>query len=403
MKVWKLVSGIISLVIVLIILFQSCAVGVANTMSKSDDMSGTLGVLVAMLLIAAGIVSIVVKNSQNKKSYIPLIILYGLGALIGFTSSGKYADLVVWAVWCLVCAIVAAVGLVKQESEQEGTNKPLYKQWWFWLSIGAAVIFVFIVIANVSNNKNFSKNNSSEDIETTEKLETVPDSEIDYVYSNPEKYAGKRVIIKGRVSDSVEKTKDGVSFTVYADPHSIKKSATIYAGDLDVDIKDEDYVVIDGVVLSDEDVEDFNMSDVNIDATKVKKSNYIDVCSPTLKTYKINKTINQRGYKVTLKKVELAKNETRAYIKVKNSGKAEFDLYEHSAKLIQGHKQYETDNNFDADYPELPDSMEKGIKAKTILSFKKIKVNKSFTLKIPASSDDYEENITDYVFNVNIK
>ena len=34
MKVWKLVSGIISLVLVLVIIFQSCAVGISNAMSK---------------------------------------------------------------------------------------------------------------------------------------------------------------------------------------------------------------------------------------------------------------------------------------------------------------------------------------------------------------------------------
>ena len=399
MKVWKLVSGIISLVLVLIIIFQSCAVGISNAMSKSDDASGAVGILVAILLIAAGVVSIVVRKSVNKKTYIPLIVLYGLATLIGIVGAGNYSDLTVWSVWCFVCCMIAVIGMVK-------CIKPeliLHKKWWFWIWVVGITIVSIAMLFIPSKSDNIK--NGSKQISKKEAKEAVlvPEKELDYVYSTPEKYVGKRVIIKGKVSDSVKKSKDGMTFDIYADPNSLNKNSTIYYDKLDINVKDEDYVIIDGIVLGEEDVDDLNLSDVNIKATKITKSNYIEVCSPTIRTYKINKTINQKGYKVILKKVELAKNQTRAYVTVKNSGSGEFDLYDSSAKLIQGHKQYDPDTDFDANYPDFPDTIDKGVKAKGVISFPKIKNNKSFTLKIPASSDNYEEDIKDYVFNVHVK
>ena len=85
MKTWKLVSGIISIVLFAFVMFQSCA---------------------------GGIVSIATRNG-SKGGNIALIVLFALGALCGFTMAGSYADLNVWAAWCLICAVFAAVSLKK--------------------------------------------------------------------------------------------------------------------------------------------------------------------------------------------------------------------------------------------------------------------------------------------------
>jgi hypothetical protein len=56
MKVWKLVSGILSIVLFLIVSFQSCAAGISNTLSDNGEVGGSAGVLVAIFLLAGGIV-----------------------------------------------------------------------------------------------------------------------------------------------------------------------------------------------------------------------------------------------------------------------------------------------------------------------------------------------------------
>lgn len=113
MKIWRLVSGILSMVSFLIITFQSCAVGFVNAVEDNkDDTSGAGGVLVAFGLLVAGIVATALWKKTSKGGDIALIVLYGLTALMGFANQGTFSDLVIWSSWALICAIMAAIALI---------------------------------------------------------------------------------------------------------------------------------------------------------------------------------------------------------------------------------------------------------------------------------------------------
>ena len=112
MKVWKLVSGVLSIVFFVIVTFQSCAAGVVNAISENGEVSGTAGLFVAVFLLAGGIISIASRKSQGKGGNIAMIIIFGLAALIGFANFGSYSDLVVWSGWCLINAVTAIISLV---------------------------------------------------------------------------------------------------------------------------------------------------------------------------------------------------------------------------------------------------------------------------------------------------
>ena len=112
MKTWKLVSGILSIVLFMIVSFQSCAVGFVNTVTENGQSSGSAGILVAIVMLSGGIVSIVTRNG-SKGGNIALIVLFGLGTLVGFSLAGDFADLNIWAGWCLINAIIAVVSLIK--------------------------------------------------------------------------------------------------------------------------------------------------------------------------------------------------------------------------------------------------------------------------------------------------
>ena len=47
MKVWKLVSGILSMVLFILVAFQSCAAGVSNALENNGEVSGSAGLIVA--------------------------------------------------------------------------------------------------------------------------------------------------------------------------------------------------------------------------------------------------------------------------------------------------------------------------------------------------------------------
>lgn len=122
MKTWKLISGILSIVLAAFVLFQSMAVGLGNSLSENGETSGSAGFLVAILLIAAGITAIVVRKSVRKGAHIALVIMYGLAAITGFTMAGSYEDLKIWATWCLICAILAVVAIFKSKKVVDEDN-----------------------------------------------------------------------------------------------------------------------------------------------------------------------------------------------------------------------------------------------------------------------------------------
>lgn len=118
-RIWKLVSGILSIVLSMLVIFQSCAAGIVNTLSSNGEVSGSAGIIVAIMLLAGGIVSIAVRNSTGIGGNISLIVMYGLGALVGAVLAGTmFTDLYIWAAWCLACAVLAVISLIKNKSAQ---------------------------------------------------------------------------------------------------------------------------------------------------------------------------------------------------------------------------------------------------------------------------------------------
>lgn len=113
MKVWKLIAGILSIILFAVVTFQSCAAGFVNVVENNGGTSGSVGIMVGILMLAGGIVSIATRNKTVKGPDITLIILFGLAAIIGFTGYGNYSDLIIWSVWCLINAVLAAICVIK--------------------------------------------------------------------------------------------------------------------------------------------------------------------------------------------------------------------------------------------------------------------------------------------------
>lgn len=112
MKVWKLVSGVISLVLSVLVLMQSCVVGFGEALTDAESMSGTSGIVVAFLMIAGGIVSIVTRNA-GRGGGVATAIIYFLAAVVGFAGAGVYTDLNIWAAWCAICVVLAVIAAIR--------------------------------------------------------------------------------------------------------------------------------------------------------------------------------------------------------------------------------------------------------------------------------------------------
>lgn len=93
MRTWKLVSGIISIVLSVFVVFQSMMAGLANALEANEQSSGSAGLVVSICMLCGGIVSIVSRKNNSKGTNIALIILFGLATLTGFVLAGNYSDL----------------------------------------------------------------------------------------------------------------------------------------------------------------------------------------------------------------------------------------------------------------------------------------------------------------------
>lgn len=110
MRIWKIGSGVLSVALSLFVVCQAFWGGALNLLTGSAP-SGGAGLVVAATLLAGGIISIAASGGSLGAD-IAMITLYGLGALVGFTMSGRYADLMIWALWCFLCAVLALVDFV---------------------------------------------------------------------------------------------------------------------------------------------------------------------------------------------------------------------------------------------------------------------------------------------------
>lgn len=117
MKTAKLVTGILSIVLSVFVLFQSCAAGLGNTLAENGEVGGSGGLLVAVFLLVSGIVTVVTRNG-SKGGSIACTIMYVLGGVLGLATAGSYGDLYIWAVLCFILAAMHIVSIVMMNKKQ---------------------------------------------------------------------------------------------------------------------------------------------------------------------------------------------------------------------------------------------------------------------------------------------
>lgn len=120
MKTARMIIGIVSMVLFILIMFQSCAAGLSNTLSENGEVSGSAGFMLAVCMLVAGIVGVAGKKS--KPCSIVAGSFYALGGIIGIANVGTFADLQIWSILSLIFAaffIVSGIIQKKKSSEPE--------------------------------------------------------------------------------------------------------------------------------------------------------------------------------------------------------------------------------------------------------------------------------------------
>ena len=226
--------------------------------------------------------------------------------------------------------------------------------------------------------------------------------EIKSLYTVPENYKNHYVEIVGRVFTTPGYADNCVTFQMYADIENSENNTIVYVFDKNFEVKQNDYVRIVGKVgetFEGENAFGGTVSCPTVTAKEYAVISYQDALAPALKTVEVNQTQTQLGYSVTIQKIEYAEKETRAYIKVDNQGTDKFSVYTFNSILTQNGKQYEEQDNWDADYPEVQTDLLVGNSSEGVIVFPTIS-DGNFTLIIEGNSDNWEENIEPYTFNI---
>ena len=117
MKTTKLVIGIISMVLFVLVSFQSCAAGLGNALTDNGEVSGTAGMLLAFCMLIAGIVGVATRKSKGGGIVAGLFYLFG--GLLGIANYGSFADLAIWSVLCFIFGALFIIGSLKMKKESK--------------------------------------------------------------------------------------------------------------------------------------------------------------------------------------------------------------------------------------------------------------------------------------------
>ena len=269
-------------------------------------------------------------------------------------------------------------------------------------------IAVAILLAGCSGNtESGSQEPTRRPSESVEEPQMAPltEDEIKRMYSSPEDYIGRTVELVGQVFAGVDYDEDGVYFQMWANAENFNNNTVVAYLDPSFTVKDNQYVRVKGTVadvLVGENMMGATVTAPLIRADELAVLTYKEAVMPTIAVAEATtKTIEQRGYSVTVQTVELAEEETRAYISVTNNGSSTFSLYEFNMFLIQDGTQYEYTWNFMADYPELQTDIRPGITSEGVVVFPAIK-EAPFQIIMEGDSGDWNEELEEYIFDFNI-
>lgn len=229
----------------------------------------------------------------------------------------------------------------------------------------------------------------------------LDESEIDKAYGDPDSYKGKYITIGGIVFGEPDVGEDGMAFQMYADPINYGKNTVVYfLGDADITVGD--YVMVDGMIRGAYEYTSVIGAEVTallIETENVRLSDYIECCAPTIKEVVLEQTIDQKGYCVTVEKVEFAETETRLYLTVTNNGTDEFSVAPYNIKIVQNQKQYEYQYNFN--YEEVQTNLLPNTSTSGIVVFPPMDSEAGFTIYCDPYCGDWYADLEDYVFEYN--
>lgn len=271
------------------------------------------------------------------------------------------------------------------------------------LTIGIMAILVSYLCGALSGKGRKNKQASVEQQETQSEENKYTSDSIDVVSSNPDAYKGKYITFDVRSIDKIQEDSDSVYYQVYTDMNYGNSVIVEAPKDTVPAINTSEYVVVDGKIdgtYSGTTIVGVDKEWAYIVADSITPSTYIDTFGKADTTWDFSdQTISQNGVDVQVTKIEFNSIETRVYVTVTNNSSYDFNSSWYDAKIVQNGQQYDTTQNYDADYQELPFSLLPGATSSGVIVFPVISQSE-MQLHIEGTSDDWKTEFEPFEFTL---
>lgn len=263
-----------------------------------------------------------------------------------------------------------------------------------------------LIIAGCTDNQATTADGTTKEkpIKTTQAKESFTNDNYKKLASSPDKYKGSPVELNGKIFNEVQEGEKQTGFQMWVDPKNSEGNTIVIYDGIGLGLKSNDFIKVTGKVegsFEGENMMGAKLTVPRIIASKIEKVSAADVLAPTENTVQVDQTQTQHGIAITLEQIEFAKDETRVFVKVRNGSKAKASFYSFNAKLTQGSSQFEPENSFEANYPEVQSNLLPGIESSGVIAFKEIDyAANSCMVYLEIGSDDWNLNFKPYTFNV---
>lgn len=106
-KLWPIPVGIISMFLSLPLFVVAPLLGLSNTAEKNGEFSGTIALIIGIMLLSAGIVVICLRERAEKTAATTLYVFAMIAGLFGIFTG--YPQFSVWVFPSIACFVVCAI------------------------------------------------------------------------------------------------------------------------------------------------------------------------------------------------------------------------------------------------------------------------------------------------------
>lgn len=207
--------------------------------------------------------------------------------------------------------------------------------------------------------------------------------------SEPEQHKGATAEIIGRVFTEPERDDEETFWQMWAKPKASEWNTVVEIRDPGFEIKNGDYVRVRGTVTGEFKAENAFGAEVSGAAIRADTAEVVtglEAASPATQTLSSRES-TVAGVTVTVEKVELAPDETRVFISVRNGSADKFSLYSHTAKLIVAGKQLDSEFSPDG-YPQLGSDIVAGAESNGVFVFPAVEASEPMELAMEGYSNN---------------